>query len=90
MIKKYFMTAILFLLVMVVIVLSESNGIEAGDACLCTEILSNKTFLTHKDKMPSVKKCIDAFGDFEKAHRQCIEIFSPEPPPIEKNPLKTT
>tara|TARA_B100000941_G_C28368618_1_gene480906 strand:- start:553 stop:726 length:174 start_codon:yes stop_codon:yes gene_type:complete len=43
---------------------------------LCTEILNSENFINNKNKMPSVKKCIDSFKDFENAHLKCIKSFN--------------
>lgn len=68
---------------------ANSISIKEKDACLCTEILSNETFLENKTKMPSVKKCIETFEDFENAHLECMHTFKLEPPQIRLDSLKS-
>ena len=63
--------------------------IKDADACLCSEILSNDSFLDNKNKMPSVKNCIDTFEDFENAHLKCIKSFKFDHPQIKKDSLKS-
>jgi hypothetical protein len=83
------LTALLSLILLVFIIRSEGI-IKEADACLCTEILSNDSFLDNKNKMPSVKNCIDTFENFENAHLRCIKSFKFDHPQIKKDSLKAT
>jgi hypothetical protein len=39
--------------------------------------------------MPSVKKCINSFKDFENAHLRCIQTIEFDPPEIKRDSLKS-
>tara|TARA_B100001057_G_scaffold415964_1_gene433759 strand:+ start:949 stop:1215 length:267 start_codon:yes stop_codon:yes gene_type:complete len=55
------------------LIIKNKSKIGSDDACLCTEILVNKSFVDKKEKMPSVKQCLSSFKNFENAHFQCIK-----------------
>ena len=76
-------------LILMVLIINRNFSIEEDDACLCTEILSNKSFLDNKNKMPSVKNCIDKFKNFENAHLKCIKYFEFDHPEMKKDSLKS-
>lgn len=69
--------------------IQKSEIMKDEDACLCSEILSNNNFLENKDKIPSVKKCINSFGGFDNAHLKCMEIFQFKHPEIKQDSLKS-
>tara|TARA_B100000941_G_scaffold289624_1_gene269400 strand:+ start:74 stop:340 length:267 start_codon:yes stop_codon:yes gene_type:complete len=71
------------------LILKNKSKIGPDDACLCTEILANKSFIDKKEKMPSVKKCISSFKDFEKAHLECIKSFPLDQNKVEIDSLKS-
>lgn len=77
-------------LIMIIFLIQTNGAIKEEDACLCTEILSNESFLNKKNKMPSVKNCIDTFEDFENAHLKCIKSFEFDHPEIKMDSLKST
>ena len=83
------LTALLSLILLVFIIRSEGI-IKEPDASLCTAILSTDGFLDNKNKMPSVKNCIDKFKDFENAHFKCIKSFKFDNHQIKKDSLKST
>jgi hypothetical protein len=58
------------------LITKNKSKIGSDDACLCTEILVNKSFINKKEKMPSVKKCISSFKNFENAHLECMKSIS--------------
>ena len=74
---------------LLIFIIQNEDSIKEGDACLCTEILNNESFLKNQNKMPSVKKCIDAFKDFDNAHLKCIKSFDFNHPEIEIDSLKS-
>ena len=59
------------------------------DACFCTELLSNENFIKQKDKMPSVRRCLNFYKNFENAHRDCIKSIQINPPTTKKDSLKS-
>ena len=63
----------IFILLIGFLILNKKNKIGSGDACLCTEILVNESFINKKEKMPSVKKCLTSFENFENAHLECMK-----------------
>gem|GEM_PF-1140512 len=72
------------------IFITQNEGtIKEVDACLCTEILNNESFLKNQNKMPSVKKCIDKFKGFNNAHLKCIKSFDFDHPEIKMDSLKS-
>ena len=83
------LTTILSSILLFFIILSK-DVIKEVDSCLCTEILSNDSFINNKNKMPSVKNCIDKFKDFENAHLKCIKSFKFDNHQIKKDSLKST
>jgi len=89
MIKKIILIGIITLIVSLTFLIKTDKTIKETDACLCTEILSNKKFLDNKNKMPSVKKCINSFEDFENAHLRCIQTIEFDPPEIKRDSLKS-
>lgn len=83
------LTALISMILFFFIIRSE-DVIKEVDSCLCTEILSNYSFLNNKNKMPSVKNCIDTFEDFKNAHLKCIKSFKLDYYQIKKDSLKST
>ena len=55
------------------LIIKNKSKIGSDDACLCTEILVNESFVDKKEKMPSVNKCLSSFKNFENAHFECIK-----------------
>lgn len=66
------------------LIIKNKSKIGSDDACLCTEILVNESFLDKKEKMPSVKKCLSSFKNFENAHLECIKSI-----PLDHFEIKT-
>jgi len=87
--NKILILTVFFSLFLLIYVIQTDDIIKDADACLCTEILSNDSFLDNKNKMPSVKNCIDTFEDFENAHLKCIKSFKFDHPQIKKDSLKS-
>lgn len=88
--KKKLILSVAITLVILGLIIQFNGSINERDACLCTEILSNESFLNNKIKMPSVKNCINEFEDFENAHLKCIKSFEfDHPPEIKKDSLKS-
>ncbi len=87
--NKILILTVFFSLFLLIYVIRTDDIIKDADACLCTEILSNDSFLDNKNKMPSVKNCIDTFEDFENAHLKCIKSFKFDHPQIKKDSLKS-
>ena len=87
--KKILLTATFLTIIFLGIISYISPAINEIDACLCTEILSNDSFLNNKNKMPSVNRCITTFKDFEKAHLKCIESYEFKHPKIKVDSLKS-
>ncbi len=75
---------------LLIFIIQNEGTIKEVDACLCTEILINESFLKNQNKMPSVKKCIDAFKDFDNAHLKCIKSFDFDHTEIKMDSLKLT
>ena len=65
------------------LIIKNKGKIGTDDACLCTEILVNESFIKKKEKMPSVKKCISSFKNFENAHLECIKSI-----PLDQHEIK--
>jgi hypothetical protein len=63
--------------------IKNKSKIGTDDACLCTEILVNESFINKKEKMPSVKKCISSFKNFENAHLECMKSI-----PLDQHEIK--
>ena len=59
------------------------------DACFCTELLSNENFIKQKDKMPSVRRCLNFYQNFENAHLDCIKSIQINPAISKKDSLKS-
>ena len=59
------------------------------DACFCTEILSSENFIKQKDKMPSVRRCLNFYKNFENAHRDCVKSIQINPTITKKDSLKS-
>ena len=76
-------------IVLLIFIIRYEGTLKDLDACLCTEIFSNKSFLKNKNKMPSVQKCIEIFKDFDNAHLECIKSFDFEHPDIKMDSLKS-
>ena len=74
---------------LLIFIIQNEDTIKEVDACLCTEILSNESFLKNQNKMPSVKKCIDTFKDFDNAHLKCIKSFDFDHPETKMDSLKS-
>ena len=55
------------------LIIKNKSKIGSDDACLCTEILVNESFVDKKEKMPSVKKCLSSFKNFQNAHFECMK-----------------
>lgn len=87
--NKILILTVFFSLFLLFYIIRTDDIIKNADACLCTEILSNDSFLDNKNKMPSVKNCIDTFEDFENAHLKCIKSFKFDHPQIKKDSLKS-
>lgn len=87
--NKILILTVFFSLLLLFYIIRTDDIIKDADACLCTEILSNDSFLDNKNKMPSVKNCIDTFEDFENAHLKCIKSFKFDHPQIKKDSLKS-
>lgn len=87
--NKILILTVFFSLLLLFYIIRTDDIIKNADACLCTEILSNDSFLDNKNKMPSVKNCIDTFEDFENAHLKCIKSFKFDHPQIKKDSLKS-
>jgi C4-dicarboxylate transporter len=65
------------------LIIKNKSEIGTDDACLCTEILVNESFINKKEKMPSVKKCISSFKNFENAHLECMKSI-----PLDQHEIK--
>ncbi|MEK9603165.1 MAG: hypothetical protein VW127_01935 [Flavobacteriaceae bacterium] len=89
MVNKIILLGVITVLIAMTYWFKINKDIEESDACLCTEILSNEKFLDNKSKMPSVKRCIDSFDDFENAHLECIKMFQFDHPEIKQDSLKS-
>ena len=87
--NKILILTVFFSLLLLFYIIRTDDIIKDADACLCSEILSNDSFLDNKNKMPSVKNCIDTFEDFENAHLKCIKSFKFDHPQIKKDSLKS-
>ena len=87
--NKILIISVFSSLVLMVLITEINFSIKEDDACLCTEILSNESFLNNKNKMPSVKNCIDKFKNFENAHLKCIKYFEFDHPEMKKDSLKS-
>tara|TARA_B100000941_G_C28056077_1_gene326892 strand:+ start:74 stop:340 length:267 start_codon:yes stop_codon:yes gene_type:complete len=85
---KIIISSIVVLLIGFLIIKNNSK-IGSEDACLCTEILANESFIKKKEKMPSVKKCISSFKDFEKAHLECIKSIPSDQTKVKIDSLKS-
>ena len=86
---KIIISSIIVLLIGFLIIKNNSK-IGTDDACLCTEILGNESFMIKKEKMPSVKKCLNSFKDFENAHLECMRSIPLDHPQIKIDSLKST
>ena len=87
--NKILILTVFFSLFLLFYIIRTDDIIKDADACLCTKILSNDSFLDNKNKMPSLKNCIDTFEDFENAHLKCIKSFKFDHPQIKKDSLKS-
>ena len=88
--KKVLLTGAILTTIFLFTIFYKSQSINEMDACLCTEILSNDNFITNKNKMPSVNKCITNFEDFENAHLKCMKSYKFKHPEIKVDSLKST
>jgi hypothetical protein len=88
-IKKIVLLGIITLIVSLFFLIKTNEKIKEGDACLCAEILNKKKFLDNKNKMPSVKNCINSFKDFENAHLKCIQTIKFDLPESNRDSLKS-
>tara|TARA_A100001011_G_scaffold36844_1_gene35000 strand:+ start:2217 stop:2483 length:267 start_codon:yes stop_codon:yes gene_type:complete len=71
------------------LIIKNNSNIGSGDACLCTKILANKSFINKKEKMPSVKKCLSSFKNFENAHFKCMKSIPLDHSEIKIDSLKS-
>ena len=71
------------------LIIKNNSKIGSGDACLCTEILVNESFINKKEKMPSVKKCLSSFKNFENAHFECMKSIPLDHSEIKIDSLKS-
>ena len=71
------------------LIIKNKSKIGSDDACLCTEILANESFINKKEKMPSVKKCLSSFENFENAHLKCIKSIPLDHHEIKIDPLRS-
>ena len=80
-----------FIIVLLIglLIIKNNSKIGSGDACLCSEILVNENFVDKKEKMPSVKKCLSSFKDFENAHLECIKSIPLNHPEIKIDSIKS-
>ena len=79
----------IFILLIGFLIFNKKNKIGLGDACLCTEILVNESFINKKEKMPSVKKCLTSFKNFENAHLECMKSIPLDHHEIKIDSLKS-
>ena len=90
MVNKILILSFITCILLLIFIVRADDNIKDADACLCTEILSNETFLNNTNKMPSVKKCKNKFNDFESAHLRCIKLLKFDNPEIKTDSLKST
>ena len=62
---------------------------KKSNSPVISEILSNENFIKQKDKMPSVRRCLNFYENFENAHRDCIKSIQINPPITKKDSLKS-
>jgi hypothetical protein len=70
-------------------IFKSNSEIGLNDACLCTEIFVNESFIDQKNKTPLVKKCLNSFKNFENAHLECIKTIPLSHPEIKTDSLKS-
>ena len=90
MVNKILILSFIICIILLIFIFETNNNIKDADACLCTEILSNETFLNNVNKMPSVKNCKNKFNDFENAHLKCIKSLNFGNPEKKMDSLKST
>ena len=90
MVNKILILSFIICIILLIFIFQNNNNIKDADACLCTEILSNETFLNNVNKMPSVKNCKNKFNDFESAHLRCIKSLNFDNTEIKMDSLKST
>ncbi len=90
MVNKILIISFIICIILLIFIIETNNTIKDADACLCTEILSNETFLDNINKMPSVKNCKNKFNDFESAHLRCIKSLNFDNHEIKIDSLKST
>ena len=90
MFNKILILGFVICIILLIFIVETNDNIKDADACLCTEILSNETFLKNINKMPSVKNCKNKFNDFESAHLRCIKSLNFDNPEIKSDSLKST
>ena len=90
MVNKILILSFIICIILLIFNIETNNNIKDADACLCTEILSNETFLNNINKMPSVKNCKNKFNDFESAHLRCIKSLKFDHPEIKVDSIKST
>tara|TARA_B100001057_G_scaffold479886_1_gene552063 strand:- start:176 stop:454 length:279 start_codon:yes stop_codon:yes gene_type:complete len=90
MVNKILILSFIICIILLIFIIGTNNNIKDADACLCTEILSNETFLNNVNKMPSVKNCMNKFNDFDSAHLKCIKSLNFDNPEIKMDSLKST
>ena len=90
MVNKILILSFIICIILLIFIFETNNNIKDADACLCTEILSNETFLNNVNKMPSVKNCKNKFNDFESAHLRCIKSLNFYNPEIKMDSLRST
>jgi hypothetical protein len=66
------------------------KDIQAEDACLCTEVLSNEILLSRETPLELVEDCKKLFTNFEKAHGNCIQSLPEAHPEVVIDSLKNT
>ena len=87
MIKKIILINVILLITF--IIFKSNSQIGSNDACLCTEILVNPSFINKKNRMPSVKKCLSSFKDFKNAHLECIKSIPLDHSEIKVDSIKS-
>lgn len=87
--NKILVLSVVISLILSVYIIQTNGTLKELDACLCTEILGNENFLDNKNKMPSVKSCINKYENFDNAHLKCIKSFQFDHPKIKTDSLKS-
>ena len=84
---KFISVLIILSLLIIFFIIKRKHAFK--DACFCTEILSNENLIKQKDKMPSVRRCLNLYENFENAHRDCVKSIQINPPITKKDSLKS-